>query len=159
MACVPNPHSKIGTIASPERRQAACAGWAAPRRRHAQTCQPCWRPRALPGIAVEGVPFQLRWARWRSDALSAITSAGGARDPVPTRTAVGCGAWDAACGRSRRRPVQAMDAFPAMALGCLIRTRWRSGHVNHGVELCADRSSHGLLVPAQRRAHQPRRTI
>ncbi len=80
-------------------------------------------------------------------------------DSVPTRTAVGCAPWDGARGHSRRWPVQAMDAFPAMARGCLIRTRWRSGRVNHRAESGAGRSSHGLLVPAQRRAHQPRRRL
>jgi hypothetical protein len=45
-----------------------------------------------------------------------------------------------------------------MAVGCPIHTGWRSGCSNHGVESCAGRSSHGSLVPAQRLAHQPRRT-
>jgi hypothetical protein len=42
------------------------------------------------------------------------------------------------------------------ALACPIRARWRSGCVNHRVESCADRSPHGLLVPAQRPAVQRR---
>jgi hypothetical protein len=46
----------IGTISlDAQRRRAACAGWAAPRRRHALTCQPCWRSRAFPVMASEGV--------------------------------------------------------------------------------------------------------
>jgi hypothetical protein len=83
---------------------------------------------------------------------------GAAGDSVPTATAVGCVAWDGVRGRSPCWPVHALDALPVMARGCPIRARWRSGRSNHGVESCADRSSHGLLVPAQRLAHQPRRT-
>ena len=88
-----------------------------------------------------------------------MASEGTARDCVPTRTAAGCVPWDGVRGRSPRWPVQARDAFPAMAVGCLIRTRWRSGRSNHGAESCADRQSDGSLVPAQRLAHQPRRRI
>ena len=157
MACVRHLGSKIGAISSPERRQAACAGWAAPRRRHALTCQPCWRSRAFPVMASEGVPPQRGWARWRSDACPAMAYEGGAGDPVPTRTAVGCVPGDGARGRSQRWPVQAMDAFPAMARACPIRTRWRSGCSHHGVESGADFHTNRPLVPAQRLAHQPRR--
>ena len=88
----------------------------------------------------------------------AMAPEGAACDGVPTTTAAECAAWDGVRGRSRRWPVQAMHACPVTALGCLIRTGWRSGRSNHGVESCAGRSSHGSLVPAQRLAHQPRRT-
>jgi hypothetical protein len=149
---------KIGTISPPERRRAACAGWAAPRRRAALTCQRCWRPRARPGMAPEGVPPQRGWARWRSDACPVLAPEGLPGDSVPTTTAAGCVPGDGARRPSRRWPVQAMDACPVTALGCPIRARWRSGCSNHRAESGANRSSHGLLVPAQRLAHQRRRT-
>jgi hypothetical protein len=85
------------------------------------------RPRAFPAI-----PFP---PRWRSDACR----------------------WHRARGRSRRRPVQAMDALSVMARGCPIRACWRSGCSNHGVESGVGFSTDRLLVPAQRFAHQPRR--
>ena len=95
MACVRHLGSKIGAISSPERRQAACAGWAAPRRRAVLTCRMCWRPRAMPGMPSEGVPSgavgrddgRMRSLRRRPRAVPAI--------PFPPR----------------RRP----DAFPVMA--------------------------------------------
>ena len=59
---------------------------------------------------------------------------GAARDSVPTTAAAGCIPSDDARGRSRRWPIQALHACPAMAVGCLIRTRWRSGRSNHGAE-------------------------
>jgi hypothetical protein len=147
---------KIASISvAAQRRRAACAGWAAPRRRAALTCQRCWRPRALPGMPSEGVPPQRGWARWRSDACPAMAYERVPGDSVPTRTAVGCAPWDGARGHSRRWPVQAMDAFPAMARGCLIRTRWRSGRVNHRAESGVGFSAQRPRVPAQRPAHQP----
>jgi hypothetical protein len=157
MTCVLHRRSKIGTISSPERRRAACAGWAAPRRRDVTTCRMGWRPQAAPGMAFGCVPPARGWTRRRSDACPVMAPKGAARDGVPTTAAAGCIPSDDARGRSRRRPIQALHAFPAMALGCLIRTRWRSGCANHGVESRTGRSSHGLLVLAQRAAHQPRR--
>jgi hypothetical protein len=82
---------------------------------------------------------------------------GAAGDSVPTTTAAGCVPRDGARGPFLRPPSHAMDAFPVMALGCPIRTRWRSGRSNHRVESYAGVPSHGSLVPAQRLAHQPRR--
>jgi hypothetical protein len=116
----------------------------------ALTCQPCWRSRAFPVMASACVPSWRWWTRRRSDARPAITSAGVPRDCAPTTTAVGCAAWDSVRGRSRCWPVQARDALPAIALACPIRTRWRSGCSNHGVESCAGVPLHGPLVPAQR---------
>jgi hypothetical protein len=148
---------KIGTISPPERRRAACAGWAAPRRRDVTTCRTGWRPRAAPGMAFGCVPPQRGWARRRSDALRVMAFEGAARDPVPTTMAAGCVLWDHVRGRSPRWPVQAEDACPATALGCGIRTGWRSDRSNHGVESGVGFSTQRLLVPAQRLAHQPRR--
>jgi hypothetical protein len=144
-------------LVAAERRRAACAGWAAPPRRAVTTCRMGWRRRARPGMAFGCVPPARGWTRWRSDARPATAFEGAARDCVPTRMAVGCGAWDGVRGRSRCWPVQARDAFPVMAVGCLIRARWRSGRGNHRVESGVGVPSHGLLVPAQRLAHQPRR--
>jgi hypothetical protein len=97
----------------------------------------------LDAMAVACLPWdgaRGRCRRWRSHAL-----------------AVGCVAWDGVRGRCRCWPVQAGDACPAIAVGCPIHTGWRSGCSNHGVESSAGLQSHGLLVPAQRLAHQPRR--
>ena len=95
MVFSPPSACKIAPISPPERRQAACAGWAAPRQRAALTCRPCWRPRAMLGMPSEGVPSgavgrdngRMRALRCRSRALPAI--------PFP----------------ARRRP----DAVPGMA--------------------------------------------
>ena len=148
---------KIGTISPPERRRAACAGWAAPRQRAALTCRTGWRPRAVPGMASACVP-SWRWlTRRRSDALRVMAFEGAARDPVPTTMAAGCVLWDHVRGRSPRWPVQAEDACPATALGCGIRTGWRSDRSNHGVESGVGFAAQRLLVPAQRVALQLRR--
>jgi hypothetical protein len=108
-------------------------------------------------MAFGCVPLQRSWTRRRSDARPATPSEGVARDGVPTTMAVGCVPWDGTRAHSPRWPVQARDACPVTARGCLIRTRWRSGCSNHGVESCAGVPLHGPLVPAQRAAHQPRR--
>jgi hypothetical protein len=84
------------------------------------TCQPCWRPRARPGMAFGCVPLQRSWTRRRSDARPATPSEGVARDSVPTTMAAGCVPGDGVRGRSRRWPVQARDALPVMARGCPI---------------------------------------
>ena len=119
------------------------------------TCRTGWRTRAVPGMAFGCVPSQHGWTRRRSDAVPATASEGAAGDSVPTTTAVGCVPGDGARGPSPHWLVQAMDARPAMAVGCLIRARWRSGRSNHRAESCADRQSNEPLVPAQRPAHQP----
>jgi len=121
------------------------------------TCRTGWRTRAVPGMAFGCVPSQHGWTRRRSDAFPGMASEGAACDSVPTTTAVGCVPGDGARGPSPHWLVQAMDARPAMAVGCLIRARWRSGRSNHRAESCADRQSNEPLVPAQRVAHQPRR--
>jgi hypothetical protein len=117
-------------------------------------------------LAREGVPgdgVRMRSFAARLDAMAvACLPWDGIRRPFlrfrspPGRPSDAC-RWDAARKCSRRWPVQAVDAFPVMARGCPIRTGWRSGRSNHGAESGADRQLHGSLVPAQRRAHQPRR--
>ena len=114
------------------------------------TCRTGWRTRAVPGMAFGCVPSQHGWTRRRSDAFPGMASEGAACDSVPTTTAVGCVPGDGARGPSPHWLVQAMDARPAMAVGCLIRARWRSGRSNHRAESCADRQSNEPLVPAQR---------
>jgi hypothetical protein len=93
---------KISTISlAAQRRRAACAGWAALRRRAALTCQPCWRTRAVPGIASEGVPSWRWWTRRRSDALPRDGARGRSRDSVPTSTAAAGVPRDGVRRRSR----------------------------------------------------------
>jgi hypothetical protein len=103
----------IGTILPPARRRAACAGWAAPRRRAALTCRTCWRPRAVPGIGVR--------MRFFPTLTGAMT--------------VGCAACDHVRGPSRRfrshldgRRMRGLGwrsrAFPVLACprtGCVAR--------------------------------------
>jgi hypothetical protein len=113
-----------------------------------------WRPRAVPGMAFGCVPSQRGWTRQRSDARPATPSEGVPGDSVPTTTTVGCVPWDAVRGRSRRWPVQARDALPAMAVGCGIRVRWRSGRSTHRAESYVGFSTQRPLVPAQRAAVQ-----
>jgi hypothetical protein len=110
-------------------------------------------------MASEGVPSRRGWPQRRSDAFRGMACEGAAGDCVPTRMAAACVPRDGARRRSRRWPVQAEDAFPVMAVGCLIRARWRSGRSNHGVESGVGFAAQRLLVPAQRLAHQPRRQI
>ena len=117
-------------------------------------------------LAPEGAAWDSLRGRSAATRLGAMTVGCVPRDGARARSrrfrshamAVGCVPCDHVRGPSRRWPVQAMDAFPVMAVGCLIRARWRSGRVNHGAESGADRQSDGSLVPAQRLAHQPRRT-
>jgi hypothetical protein len=115
-------------------------------------------PEGAAWVASEGVPSWRWWPRQRSDAYPAMAPERVPGDSVPTTMAAGCVPCDHVRGPSRRWPVQARDAFPAIARGFPIRTRWQSGRSNHGAESCADRQSDGSLVPAQRVAHQPRRT-
>jgi hypothetical protein len=117
-------------------------------------------------LAPKGVPrdgVRMRSFATRLDAMAVgCVPWDGVRGPFlrfrspPGRPPDAC-RWDAARKRSRRWPVQAQDALPVMAVGCPIHTRWRSGCGNHGAESGVGVPSHGLLVPAQRAAHQPRR--
>jgi hypothetical protein len=121
----------------------------------------------LPDVmAREGVPgdgVRMRSFAARLDAMAvACLPWDGVRGPFlrfrspPGRPPDAC-LWDAARKRSRRWPVQAGHAFLVTARGCPIRTCWRSGRSNHGVESGVGFSAQRLLVPAQRAAHQPRR--
>ena len=150
----------IGTI-SPAGTASGCMRWLGGTTPEGRTDLPAML--ALAGGAWDGGRMRsfphadgrddgrMRSPRWRPRAVPAI--------PFPPGRRSDACRWDHVRRRSRRCPVQARDAFPVMALGCPIRTRWRFGRSNHGVESGVGFAAQRLLVPAQRLAHQPRRRI
>ena len=130
---------------SPERRQAACAGWAAPPRRDVTTCRVGWRPRAFPATASAGVPSgavgrddgRMRGMgcrpralpaipfppRWRPDAFPVMAPAGIPRDGL-SRQGMRCPRWrsDARFARVGGRAAAITGLNQALAAHPMVRS-------------------------------------
>ena len=157
MACVPHIH--VPKSARSCRRNGVGLHALVGRHHAGGACRPAgradargrclrWRPKAFLPSAAGRDGGRMRSPCWRSRALPAL--------PFPPRWRPDACCWDGVRGRFPCWPVQALDALPVMALGCPIRTGWRSGCVNHRAESGADFHTNRPLVPAQRVAHQPR---